>query len=119
MGKQVIATYKFSWYELDQMLEVGKEDSYYFKASQEDLEFLNGLLDDDTYKKIKCKILKISHPELGLINKIETRGLDYKISLDGGKTILVEAEEDPGNVYDFEIKPKQWTFDVSLELVHD
>jgi hypothetical protein len=45
-------------------------------------------------------IVAIRHPELGEIRKIDTRGLDYTITLADGTELLANAEEDPGKIYE-------------------
>ena len=48
----------------------------------------------------------IRHPELGEIRKVDTHGFDYTIILADGTEIVVNAEEDPGKM--FEGKPGAW-----------
>jgi hypothetical protein len=73
------------------------------------------------------KITDIRHPELGEIHKVDTCGLDYTITLADGTEIVVNAEEDPGKMY--EGKPgawveskrvvSQWRFEVEFESLSE
>ena len=101
------------WYELDPQLEVGLEDEFAFwRAVPEHLrgpeEFVlyNTLWHPEDGIFASGKISSIRHAELGDIRKVDTRGLDYTISLADGTEIVVNAEEDPGKM--FEGKPGAW-----------
>jgi hypothetical protein len=52
------------------------------------------------------RIATICHPELGEIRKVDTRGLDYTLTLADGTELLVNAEEEPGKL--FERAGEQW-----------
>lgn len=112
----ITAKYKFFWYELDLSIKVGLTDEFYFFKDREPLEFYNGPFYKDEAMSISCRIEKIIHPELGEISEIDTKGLDYTITLANGESLKVEAEEKPGDVYDFRIKPENWLFDVQIKL---
>ena len=45
-------------------------------------------------------ITSIRHSELGQVQKVDTRGLDYTITLTDGTKLLVNAEEEPGRLYE-------------------
>jgi hypothetical protein len=45
-------------------------------------------------------IVAIRHPELGAVRKVDTRGLDYTITLTNGTELTVNAEEEPGKLYE-------------------
>jgi hypothetical protein len=45
-------------------------------------------------------IVAISHTDLGEIREVDTRGLDYTIHLADGTTLCVNAEEEPGTLYE-------------------
>jgi hypothetical protein len=101
------------WYELDQPLEVGIDDEFVFWRVIPDypdcsdcLVFYNTLWNEGDGIFASGKIVAIRHPELGDIRKIETRGLDYTVTLTDGKELLANAEEDPGRLYEGE--PGNW-----------
>ncbi len=112
----MIVKWKPGWYELDQSLVVGDTDLFYL--SKDNLYFASGLLSSGSYDhEVKAKILKITHPELGAIRGIITIGLDYSIYLNDGETILVNAEESPGKIYDPKYIVSEWEFDVHLNII--
>jgi hypothetical protein len=51
-------------------------------------------------------IAAIRHSELGAVRKVDTRGLDYALTLTDGTELLVNAEEEPGKL--FERAGGQW-----------
>lgn len=102
------------WYELDQPLEIGVEDEFVFwrvvpdyLLDSADLVFYNTLWHEGDGVFGTGRILMIQHPELGDIRKIDTRGLDYTITLMDDSELLVNAEEEPGKMY--EGRPGNWT----------
>jgi hypothetical protein len=101
------------WYELDPQLEVGLEDEFAFwrvvpdhLRGPERLVLYNDLWHPENVMLARGKITGIRHPELGEIRKVDTRGLDYSITLADGAEVVVNAEEDPGKMY--EGKPGAW-----------
>jgi len=106
--------YKFAWYELDQAIYVGEESEFYFFKNSSPYCFYNGLLKNGKYELKRCLIKEISHPDLGSIQEINTEGLDYTITLTNGESLKVEAEESPGEVYGYPIKPKNWEFEIDV-----
>ncbi len=108
--------YELFWYELDQPIAVGLIDEFSFVKNSKPLRFLSGLSDEADVAKARCLIEAIEHPELGSVKKIEPTGLEYTITLADGKEFKVDAEEAPGDVHDFPIKPTQWLFDVTIRM---
>ena len=104
--------YYFSWYEMDQDLEVGKTDNFTLTADEK--SFYSGFLKEGTYFETTLAIKEITHPELGKIKKITTSGLDYHILLENGSNIEVNAEEHPGKVRNYKIQPSEWNFSLFL-----
>lgn len=95
------------WYELDQPLEVGLEDEFAFwrvvpegLRGPERLVFYNGLWHPEDGVFACGKISAIRHADFGDIRKVDTRGLDYTITLADGTELLVNAEEEPGKIYE-------------------
>lgn len=93
----MIVKWEPDWYELDQCIVVGDIDFFYLR--KDNLYFANGLNPKLYECEVKAEILKITHPELGNIRGIITIGLDYSIYLGDGTVMIVNAEENPGKIY--------------------
>ncbi len=122
------------WYELDPHLEVGLNSEFvfwrvvpdHFQCSEQ-LVLYNDLWRPEDGMFANGTIIAIRHPELGDILKVDTRGLDYTITLRDGTELVVNAEEDPGKIY--EGKPgawvesqrvvSQWRFEVEFESLSE
>lgn len=109
--------YELFWYELDQSISIGQRDEFLFFKNSKTFKFFNGLYEQDKVVSVECIIKKIIHPEFGEVSEISTTGLDYSISLVDGTKFEVEAEENPGHVYNFPIKPKSWKFNVLIDII--
>jgi hypothetical protein len=109
--------YEFTWYELDQSVKVGQESEFYFFKNGDPPQFYCGLFDPGKTEMRKCLIKSISHPDLGEILEIDTKGLDYTITLANGNSFQVEAEESPGEVYNYSVKPKSWIFEINVKQI--
>jgi hypothetical protein len=104
------------WYELDWTIVVGDTD--WFILSDE--MFNNGIVhDEESITATKLKIQSITHPVLGDIKGIIAIGLDYTIYLANGELLTVNAEEEPGKIYESEYKVDNWTFEVSVQVLDD
>lgn len=95
------------WYELDPPLEVGQSDQFAFWRMTPDhirgperLVFYNTLWQSEDAVVASGRIVAIRHPELGAVRKVDTRGLDYTLTLADGTELLVNAEEEPGKLYE-------------------
>jgi hypothetical protein len=95
------------WYELDAQLEVGQTDEFAFwrivpdhLCGPERLVLYNTLWHPEDAVIAHGTITSIWHPEFGAVRKVDTRGLDYTINLADGTQILVNAEEEPGKLYE-------------------
>ena len=128
------AAWVAGWYELDQSLEVGLEAEFVFwrivpdsLRRPERLVFYNDIWHPEKGVFAQGKIAAIRHPELGEIRKVDTRGLDYKITLLDGTLLAVNAEEDPGKIYESESgawvqSPRaisDWSFEVEFESISE
>ena len=112
------------WYELDPPLEVGLTDEFVFwrevpdhLRGPEQLVLYNTLWHPEDAVVARGTITAIRHAELGAVRKVDTRGLDYTITLADGTELRVEAEERPGWCYDREVR--NWRFIVSFESLTD
>jgi hypothetical protein len=101
------------WYELDPALEVGLSDEFAFwKVVPEHLRGAEALVLFNTVGHPEeavfahGTIVCIRHPELGEVRRVDTRGLDYTLTLADGTELLVNAEEEPGKL--FERAGAQW-----------
>ena len=95
------------WYELDPPLEVGQTDAFAFwrvipdhLRGPEPLVLYNALWRAEEVMVARGVIASIRHPELGAIGKVDTGGLDYTITLDDGTQLMVNAEEEPGRMFE-------------------
>ena len=101
------------WYALDPSLEVGLSAEFAFwrvvpdhLRGPERLVLYNDLWHPQDAVVARGTIAAIRHPELGAIRKVDTRGLDYTLTLADGTELLVNAEEEPGQL--FERAGEQW-----------
>ena len=118
------------WYELDQSLIVGELQKYWFfqhpprsvfgddSDEQGDeldhLIFYNQLDSDSNCVVLYARIVEMVHPQLGNLIRVDTDGLDYIFfPIDGGE-VVVNAEEEPGKVYDADLNISDWSVFVKL-----
>ena len=102
-----LAAWVPGWYELDPQLEVGLNGEFAFwrvvpeyLSGPESLVLYNTLWHPEDAVIARGTTTAIRHPELGAIQKVDTRGLDYTITLSDGNQLLVNAEEKPGRAYE-------------------
>lgn len=116
--KNIIVIWQAAWYELDQPIKLGLKDTFWLTDKKGVLKFHTGFADDKEVEKIEGEILKINHRTIGDINEIDTEGLTYRIRLESGQEIVVEAEETPGKIEnDFPpFDTDDWKFDVTIRL---
>src|SRR5215472_14207005 len=122
------------WYELDQPLEVGLEAEFVFWRVVPDsfrrperFVFYNDTWRPEKGVFAQGKIAAIHHPELGQIRKVDTCGLDYKITLLDGTLLAVNAEEEPGKIYERQSEAwiqsprvlSDWTLEVEFESISE
>ena len=134
MPSNQTATWIPGWYELDQTLCVGERQKlWFFHTPPEDLVADSGAsdaqtpdfvffnqLDSTTNCQVRfAKVVEMIHPVLGPLSKIDTDGCDYIFFPVDGEEVVVNAEEEPGNVYDDKINIDQWNVFVKLEDVSE
>lgn len=116
------------WYELDQTLVLGERQKYWFfqdppeampLAKEVELAFYNQL--DSTRNCVVryARIVEMYHPVLGPLLKIDTDGLDYIFFPVEGEEVVVNAEEEPGSIYDGDHSINDWTVMVKLSDVSE
>lgn len=110
------------WYELAPQLEVGLSDEFAFWrivpehiCCSERLVIYNSLWHPENALVGYGTIASIRHPELGAILKVDTRGLDYTITLIDGAELRVDAEEQPGKLEDPSRVVTDWLFLVDFD----
>ncbi|SFE98990.1 hypothetical protein [Paracidovorax wautersii] len=125
----MIALYKFRFYELDQPIEVGADrnfdffvDPHYAAAMNAPIQndmtlvFANTLLGPAIHTaNYRCKILSITHLQLGEVQSIDTHGLDYTVKLADGRAFVVNAEEHPGKIEQSPVEVSDWAFLINIE----
>ena len=91
-----------AWYELDPSIVVGVTEEFVFHktAAYEALKFYSGAKENDAVKATGT-ISAIKHNVLGDIESVDAQGLDYTLVLQDGRRLLVNAEENPGLVYEW------------------
>ncbi|MBQ8959833.1 MAG: hypothetical protein IJ071_01250 [Ruminococcus sp.] len=115
----MILTWKASWYELDQTIIVGDKDWFYLLSDDTDHSFFSDLYQSNSFIRKELRIERITHPILGDVRGIVTIGLDYTIYLADGRVLEVNAEEDPGHIYDPSVVIDNWTFDVEVTFINE
>ena len=90
------------------------------KSLDQKLAFFNKASSVETTSEVrKALIVAINHSTLGLLRKIDTAGMDYVFTAADGKQFIVNAEEDPGMIYDEEIGVADWKIEVTLSDVSE
>jgi hypothetical protein len=93
------------WYELGPMLEVRMTADFAFWRTPsvhilgpQPLVLYNSLWHPEQALVAWGTVTAIRHADLGDIQSVNTRGLDYTITLADGRQLVVNAEEEPGRV---------------------
>ena len=114
------------WYELDQTIVVGEQKKFWFFQSTpsqdeigplpDDVElvFFNQLDSSSNSEIRNMKILEILHPQLGLLARIDTDGLDYIFTPVDGDEVIVNAEEEPGTTHETDLDIHDWSVIVRM-----
>ena len=103
-AKTIAADWRPGWYELDQGIEVGRTAQRAFfrpraDVGNESLVFYNTLWNPDDAVAGWGTVVRITHPVLGDLLKVDTKGLDYAFVLADGQRLIVDAEEAPGKLF--------------------
>jgi hypothetical protein len=116
------------WYELDQSLVVGQHQRFWFfqtppsTGANEPIDFMffNQMASSANSQVRYARVLDIEHTDLGPLQRIDTDGLDYIFYPIDGNEVVVNAEEEPGKVYDNdEMAIEDWSVLVTLADVSD
>ncbi|MGL5359660.1 MAG: hypothetical protein ACRDBI_08100 [Shewanella sp.] len=91
-----------AWYEQDPSIVVGVTEQFVFHkpANNEPLRFYSGAMPSDAVKATGA-IAAIYHSVLGAIESVDAQGLDYTLVLKDGRRLLVNAQEEPGLLYEW------------------
>lgn len=115
----MILKWTAAWYELDQTIIVGDKDWFYLPSDENNHSFFKELYDGNSFIRKKLAIEKITHPVLGDVRGIVAIGLDYTIFLTDGTVLEVNAEEQPGQIYNSSLVIDDWTFDVEVRVLDE
>ena len=115
----MILKWTAAWYELDQTIIVGDKDWFYLPSNENNHSFFNELYQSNSFIRKKLEIIRISHPVLGDVRGIVAIGLDYTIYLTDGTVLEINAEEQPGQIYNSSLIIDDWTFDVEVSILDD
>ena len=116
------------WYELDQPLAVGIRDRFWFYQNPPmdfpdvesfDYVFFNQMVSSANCQVRYATIAAIDHPVVGPLLRIDTDGMDYIFYPENGNEIVVNAEEQPGKIYDPSDDVSDWSLVVTLEDVSE
>lgn len=116
------------WYELDQSLVVGQKQRFWFFQTPPSLDndepidfvFFNQMASAANSQVRYARVLDIEHVDLGPLQRIDTDGLDYIFYPIDGNEVVVNAEEEPGSVYDDkELNISDWSVLVTLADVSE
>ncbi len=111
------------WYELDQTLVAGETSRFWFfqtppsdfpQVENFDFVFYNQMASASNIQVREARVVSITHPQIGELKRIDTDGLDYIFYPVEGREIIVNAEEDPGTVYDAPLIITEWSVQVHL-----
>lgn len=115
----MILKWTAAWYELDQTIIVGDKDWFYLPSDENNHSFFNELYQRNSFIRKKLEIEKISHPVLGDVRGIVAIGLDYTIYLTDGTVLEVNAEEQPGQIYNSSLVIDDWIFNVKVSVLDE
>jgi len=115
------------WYECDQAIAVGQVAVFDFFKTPPDYVahegkrvFYHGSYGKDhqhLFEAIRLRILSVRHPQLGSIEAIDTKGLDYTFLMEDGRILEVNAEEEPGRVFESPAPVDDWLIYVQAEIL--
>lgn len=104
------------WYGLDQSIVVGDTDLFYLQRDVQ--SFANGPVSIKD-REVEAEILEIAHPILGQIRGIVTEELDYSLFLNNGKRIVINAEEEPGQMDNQQLSIADWCMEVKVQILQN
>lgn len=125
----ITAVWVPGWYELDQTLTLGQRQKLWFfedppealQKQHPDAQFVFFNQIDATENCQVCfgQVMRMVHPVLGELMKIDTDGCDYIFFPVDGEEVVVNAEESPGEAYTDGLEIEDWTVRVWLEQVSE
>lgn len=125
----MLAAYFFRFYAMDQSIQIGEKGTFSFFRDPywpRDLEIseipqyatlvFNNVIDPRIQSiDIECTISKITHPDFGIVKKIEINAGQYRIETEKGE-ILIDPEEQIGATNRPELKVSGWLFFVQIDI---
>lgn len=127
-GQQVfLALWRPAWHEMDQSLSVGEHGRFWFDRSHGPsadvadhgvtFVFYNQSMSHQG-SEVRCAtIVDLKHDQLGALSRIDTDGLDYVFQTTDGREVIVNAEEEPGALYDSDLQVPGWNVWVTISNV--
>ena len=115
----MILKWTAAWYELDQTIIVGDKARFYLSSDENNHSFFNELYQSNSFIQKKLEVIRISHPVFGDVRGIVAIGLDYTIYLIDGTVLEVNAEEQPGQIYNSSLVIDDWTFEVEVNVLDE
>ena len=124
------ALWKPRWFKLDQSIQTGQSGQFAFYDQPTGEADIDGQCFEFTFfsrlesETHRCefrfaRILEINHPTFGSIERVDTHGLDYIFYPTTGSEKIVNAEEEPGVIYDFDMQVESWSLTVTLADVSE
>ncbi len=127
-GELQFALWQPRWHRLDQSVCVGQSGRWWFYAnsggageesdqsSLANLQLFNRTVSAAAAPEVRSAIVVgIEHPVLGQLSAISTDGLDYVFRSSSGSEYIVNADEQPGTVYDMDdLLVDDWTVRVTF-----
>lgn len=116
------------WYELDQTLVLGvRQKLKFFETLPAELTqtedtswvFFNGPNATENCVTRFAFVDQMLHPVMGELLRIDTDGLDYIFFPVNGHEVVVNAEEEPGSIYDGAGPITDWSVRVKLSDVSE
>ena len=103
-----------AWFELDQSVVVNDRDVFFFEMTANPLRFSNFTGDVPIFEA-EATVVEIRHEVFGELRAILAEGLDYELIKADGSRIRIDAEQDPGRVYETEeiLAPLQFTIELA------
>ncbi len=129
-GQQVfLAIWRPAWHEMDQSLFVGEHRRLWFDRSHRPAAdvadrgvrfvFYNQLMSHQDSEVRYATIVDLKHDQLGALSRVDADGLDYVFQTNDGREVIVNAEEEPGALYDSDLQVPEWNVWVPLSDVTD
>ena len=130
MDRQVVlALWKPAWHERDQSLVIGQQQRIWFcrtsvpstdvDGNSVSLTLYNQSVEPQTRELRFATIVHLKNDVLGELKRVDADGLDYTFETASGVEWIVNAEEEPGVIYDSDLRVADWSVWLTLSDVSD